>query len=54
MPLAEDVNLEELASEMEGMTGAEIESIYTEAWMMTLRESHEAEKVHMGLFYSSS
>jgi len=50
MPLAEDVNLEDLARRTEGMTGADIKSICTEAGMMALRESYESEKVHMRHF----
>ena len=53
MPLAEDVSLERLARETEGMTGADIKSICTEAGMMALRESKDADKVYMRHFLAA-
>jgi len=45
MPLAEDVDLEELAEKTEGYTGADIEAVCREAAMIALRENLNAEKV---------
>ncbi|HID18395.1 TPA: AAA family ATPase, partial [Candidatus Bathyarchaeota archaeon] len=53
MPLAEDVRLDELAEKAEGMTGADIKSICTEAGMMALRENYKAEKVKMRHFLAA-
>ncbi len=41
-PLARDVNLEELAREAQGFTGAEIEAVCQEAAMRAIREAIEA------------
>jgi len=38
MPLADDVNLEELAKATEGLTGADISSIVKETGMLAVRE----------------
>ena len=50
MPLAEDVDLEELADMTEGYVGADIEAVCREAVMLALRENINAEKVHMRHF----
>ncbi len=50
MPLAEDVDLEELADITEGYVGADIEAICREAVMLALREDPNAEKVEMRHF----
>ena len=50
MPLAEDVDLEELADMTEGYVGADIEAICREAVMLALRENINAEKVEMRHF----
>jgi transitional endoplasmic reticulum ATPase len=50
MPLADDVDLEELAKRTEGFVGADIEAVCREAVMLTLRESLESEKVDMKHF----
>jgi len=50
MPLAEDVDLEELAEITEGYVGADIEAICREAVMLALREDPNAEKVEMRHF----
>ncbi|NHW24202.1 MAG: CDC48 family AAA ATPase [Archaeoglobales archaeon] len=50
MPLAEDVDLEELADMTEGYVGADIEAICREAVMLALREDQSAEKVEMRHF----
>ncbi|RLF13735.1 MAG: AAA family ATPase, partial [Thermoprotei archaeon] len=50
MPLAEDVNLEELAKMTEGYAGSDIESLCREAAMMALREDINANKVYRGHF----
>jgi proteasome regulatory subunit len=39
MNLAESVNLEELAEETEGLSGAELESLATEAGMFAIRDN---------------
>jgi len=41
MPLAKDVNLENLAEKTEGWTGADIEAVCREAGMQALREFKE-------------
>ncbi|KXB07799.1 hypothetical protein AKJ58_01725, partial [candidate division MSBL1 archaeon SCGC-AAA385D11] len=45
IPLAEDVNLEELAKKTEGYTGADIEAVCKESAMLALGENLEAGKV---------
>jgi len=50
MPLAEDVDLQELAKRTDGFVGADIEAVCREAVMLTLRESLESEKVDMKHF----
>ncbi len=50
MPLADDVDLEELAELTEGYVGADIEAVCREAVMLALRENINAEKVEMRHF----
>jgi len=50
MPLAEDVNLEELAKRTKGYTGADISALCREAAMTTLREAGKPTKIHMKHF----
>ncbi len=45
MPLNKSVNLDKLAEETEGYTGADIESLVREAAMLALRENIEAKQV---------
>ena len=45
MPLAKDVDLEELAGKMEGFTGADIEGICREAAIIALRKDLKSKKV---------
>ncbi len=47
MPLAKDVNLEQLAEMSEGYTGADIESVCREAGMALIREGRVNDKVGM-------
>ncbi|MDD4250257.1 MAG: AAA family ATPase, partial [Methanosarcina sp.] len=49
-PLAEDVNLENLASITEGYVGSDIEAICREAVMIALRENFDTEKIEMRHF----
>jgi transitional endoplasmic reticulum ATPase len=49
MPL-EDVDLDELAEELDGYTGADIEGLCREAAMLALRERKDARKVTMAHF----
>ena len=53
MPLADDVDLEELAELTEGYVGADIEAVCREAVMLALRENINAEKVEMRHFYEA-
>ncbi len=53
MPLAEDVDLSELAEMTEGYVGADIEAICREAVMLALRENPNAEKVEIRHFYDA-
>jgi transitional endoplasmic reticulum ATPase len=53
MPLAEDVDLNELAEMTEGYVGADIEAICREAVMLALRENPNAEKIEMRHFYEA-
>jgi len=53
MPLAEDIDLEELAEMTEGYVGADIEAICREAVMLALRENINAEKVEMRHFINA-
>ncbi|MEM0093264.1 MAG: CDC48 family AAA ATPase [Thermofilum sp.] len=46
MPLAEDVNLAELAKRTEGYTGADIELLVREAGLLALRESINVDRVY--------
>lgn len=50
MPLAEDVNLEEIARKTEGYSGADLAAVCREAGMLVLRENIKGEKVHMRHF----
>jgi|Deesub1362A_J573_1020465.scaffolds.fasta_scaffold00040_41 transitional endoplasmic reticulum ATPase len=50
MPLAEDVDLSELAEMTEGYVGADIEAVCREAVMLALRENMEVEKIEMRHF----
>ena len=50
MPLADDVNLKELAKKTEGYTGADIEAICKEAALNSLRENVDAKEVKMKHF----
>ncbi len=50
MPLADDVDLEELAELTEGYVGADIEAICREAVMLAIRENINAERVEMRHF----
>ncbi|WP_460025703.1 CDC48 family AAA ATPase [Infirmifilum sp. SLHALR2] len=50
MPLAEDVDLAELAKRTEGYTGADIEVLVREAGLIALRENINTDKVHMRHF----
>ncbi len=49
-PLAEDVDIENLASITEGYVGADIEAICREAVMIALRENFDIEKIEMRHF----
>jgi transitional endoplasmic reticulum ATPase len=49
-PLAEDVDLENLADITEGYVGADIESVSREAVMIALRENFDIEKIEMRHF----
>ncbi len=53
MPL-EGVDLEELAVELEGYTGADVEGLCREAAMIALRENRKAKKVTMGHFLEAT
>ncbi len=50
MPLEKDVDIGELADELEGYVGADIESLCREAAMVALREDKKASKVGMRHF----
>lgn len=50
MPLADDVDLEELARKTEGYVGADIEAVCREAVMLTLREDLDSIEVYMSEF----
>ena len=50
IPLANDVDIEELAKKTEGYVGADIEAVCREAVMLTLRDDMEAEEVYMSEF----
>jgi len=53
MPLAEDVDLHELAKITKGYTGADIAAVCREAAMMALREAGKPTKVHMKHFQTA-
>ena len=53
MPLAKDVDLEELARKTEGYSGADIEALCREAAMMALREDIGAKEVKMKHFVAA-
>ena len=50
MPIAEDVNLKQIAKEIEGFSGADIESLCRESAMLALREDMNASIVLMKHF----
>ncbi|MEM5815163.1 MAG: CDC48 family AAA ATPase [Candidatus Aenigmatarchaeota archaeon] len=50
MPLAQDVNLEEIAKKIEGFSGADIEALCREAALNALREDINAKKVKLKHF----
>ncbi len=50
MPVAEDVDIEELADITEGYVGADIEAVAREAVMLALRENIDIERVEMRHF----
>ncbi|WP_455645005.1 CDC48 family AAA ATPase [Methanosphaera sp.] len=50
MPLADDVDIEELARMSEGFVGADIEAVCREAVLLTLREDLESVEVYMSEF----
>ena len=50
MPLAEDVDLQQLAKITEGYSGSDIEAVCREAGMLALRENINAERVEMRHF----
>lgn len=50
MPLNKSVNLDKLAEETEGYTGADIESLVREAAMLALREDIETKQVTKEFF----
>ncbi|MHA1531021.1 MAG: CDC48 family AAA ATPase [Candidatus Heimdallarchaeota archaeon] len=50
MPIAKDVNLKQIAKEIEGFSGADIESLCREAAMLSLREDMNASIVLMKHF----
>ncbi|MEM4577142.1 MAG: AAA family ATPase, partial [Candidatus Nezhaarchaeales archaeon] len=50
MPLADDVDLQQLARMTEGYAGSDIEAVCREAGMLALRENINSEKVEMRHF----
>ncbi|MFT4893202.1 MAG: transitional endoplasmic reticulum ATPase [Candidatus Nanohaloarchaea archaeon] len=50
MPLSDDIDIDELAEELEGYVGSDIESLCREAAMLALRKDTEAEEVRMEHF----
>jgi transitional endoplasmic reticulum ATPase len=50
MPLAKNINLNQLSKKLEGYSGADIESLYREAAMLALREDKEAKIVELKHF----
>lgn len=50
MPLADEINLEGLAEEVEGYVGSDIESLVREAGMISLREDPDSEEVTLDHF----
>ena len=53
MPLADDVDLDELAKQTQGFTGADLENLARRAGMMALRENLDAALVPMRLFVTA-
>ncbi len=53
MPLAEDVNLEELAEKTDGYSGADIEGVCREAAMAAVRDDWKSKPVEMAHFESA-
>ena len=50
MPLADDVDLDDLAARTERFTGADLEDLVRRAGLFALRESIESDKVTMAHF----
>ncbi|MGH9339470.1 MAG: CDC48 family AAA ATPase [Acidobacteriota bacterium] len=50
MPLADDVDLEEIAGRTNGYTGADLEDLVRRAGLLALREDLETERIPMRLF----
>ncbi|WP_304124683.1 CDC48 family AAA ATPase [Methanosphaera cuniculi] len=50
MPLAEDVDIKQLAEQTEGFVGADIEAVCREAVMLTLRKDLDAEEINLEAF----
>jgi len=53
MPLAQDVDLEDLAGRTEGYTGADLENLVRRAGLQALREDVESREIPMRLFEDS-
>ena len=53
MPLAKDVNLKQIAKDIDGYSGADIESLCREAAMLALREDMNTENVTAEHFNSA-
>lgn len=50
MPLADDVDLDDMAARTEGYTGADLEDLVRRAGLLALRESLESKEVSRRLF----
>ncbi|PAV07050.1 CDC48 family AAA ATPase [Methanosphaera cuniculi] len=50
MPLADDVDIKQLAEQTEGFVGADIEAVCREAVMLTLRKDIDAEEINLEAF----
>jgi transitional endoplasmic reticulum ATPase len=53
MPLADDVDLDELAAATEGYTGADLENLSRKAGLLALREDLESDVIPMRIFENS-
>jgi transitional endoplasmic reticulum ATPase len=53
MPLAKDVHLEELAEELEGYSGADIQSLCREAGVLAMKEKKKKKKVTLQHFHEA-